>query len=179
VCHCARQYPQKFYIGIDANVCALEKVSEKLHRKPAKGGLPNALFLQAAVEELPSELDGIAQEVDVQFPWGSLLRGVVNGEEQVLGNLRRVCSTGALLQILLGLDPTRDRAELERLGLNPLSDEYLDRVLLPQYQAAGLGIMEKRLLSPTEWPLLESSWAKRLRGNAGRSLLCLTAQAIG
>ena len=56
----ARQNPKKFYIGVDANPRALEKVSEKVHRKPAKGGLANVLFLQAAVEDLPTELDGVA-----------------------------------------------------------------------------------------------------------------------
>ena len=73
VSECARQNPRKFYIGIDANTRPLEKISEKIHRKPSKGGLPNVLFLQAAVEDLPSELDGVADEVHVHFPWGSLL----------------------------------------------------------------------------------------------------------
>jgi 16S rRNA (adenine(1408)-N(1))-methyltransferase len=51
----ARQNARKFYIGIDASARPLEKISEKIHRKPAKGGLPNVLFLHAAVEDLPSE----------------------------------------------------------------------------------------------------------------------------
>ncbi|HKP68224.1 MAG TPA: hypothetical protein VJV05_03000, partial [Pyrinomonadaceae bacterium] len=37
---CARENPQHFYIGIDANVKPLEKPSVKATRKPAKGGLP-------------------------------------------------------------------------------------------------------------------------------------------
>ncbi len=72
---CARQNLNKFYIGIDANPRPLEKISEKIHRKPTKGGLSNVLFIQAAVEDLPSELDGVADEVHIHFPWGSLLRG--------------------------------------------------------------------------------------------------------
>ena len=34
----AKENPNKFYIGIDVNVSPLEKISEKIHRKPAKGG---------------------------------------------------------------------------------------------------------------------------------------------
>lgn len=48
----ARQNPHRFYLGIDASANSLEKISEKIHRKPAKGGLKNALFIQAAVEAL-------------------------------------------------------------------------------------------------------------------------------
>lgn len=44
-------------IGVDANPRPLGKVSERIHRKPTKGGLPNVLFVQAAIEDLPSELD--------------------------------------------------------------------------------------------------------------------------
>ena len=48
----ARENPNKFYIGIEPNVRPLEKISEKIHRKPDKGGAPNVLFIQAAVEDL-------------------------------------------------------------------------------------------------------------------------------
>ncbi len=68
VYECAQANPNKFYIGIDANPRPLEKVSEKIHRNPAKGGLPNVLFLQAAIEDLPSELDEVADEYTFTFP---------------------------------------------------------------------------------------------------------------
>jgi 16S rRNA (adenine(1408)-N(1))-methyltransferase len=112
---CAQQDPRRFFIGIDANRRPLEKISEKIHRKPAKGGLSNLLFVQAAVEDLPLELAGLASEVYVQLPWGSLLRGVVAGEEIVMRNLRRMCSPGARLEVTLGLDPDRDKGEWNRL----------------------------------------------------------------
>jgi 16S rRNA (adenine(1408)-N(1))-methyltransferase len=102
--------PTKFFIGIDAQAKALEKISEKIYRKPAKGGLPNVLFLQAAVENLPPELDGVADEIHIHFPWGSLLRAVVSADADVLSHLRRICAPGCLLEIIVGLDPVRDRA---------------------------------------------------------------------
>jgi 16S rRNA (adenine(1408)-N(1))-methyltransferase len=108
----ARRNPRKLYIGVDANPRPLEKISEKIHRKPAKGGAPNALFVQAAVEDLPPELDGVADEVHVHFPWGSLLRAMATGDPAVLRNLRRICSPGALLEVVIGVDPERDRGEV-------------------------------------------------------------------
>jgi len=177
VYRCARQHPDRFYIGIDAQASALEKVSEKIHRKPAKGGLPNVLFIQAAVEALPPELDGVADEVHVHFPWGSLLGAVATGDEAVLGNLRRICAPEAWLEVVIALDAERDHAEIERLGLTSLSLGFLETTLIPLYQAAGFDVVEYGALPPSQWPLLHTSWAQRLQGNAGRSLIFLIARA--
>jgi 16S rRNA (adenine(1408)-N(1))-methyltransferase len=177
VYQCARQNPRKFYIGIDANTRPLEKVSEKIHRKPSKGGLPNVLFLQAAVEDLPAELNGVADVVHVHFPWGSLLRAVATGERAVLLNLRRICAQGALMEVVIGLDPERDRAETERLGLQPLDAAYIDSKLLPNYRDAGFEILEKGLIPASDWPKLQTSWARRLQGNINRTLTYIIARA--
>jgi 16S rRNA (adenine(1408)-N(1))-methyltransferase len=173
----AREQPSRFFIGIDASARPLEKVSEKIYRKPAKGGLRNALFIQAAVEDLPEELDAVADEVHVHFPWGSLLRAVATGESEVLGNLRRICSEGALLEVIIGLDPVRDRAEIERLSLPALSEEHVDCALIPRYRSEGFEIFERGTLLSDAWARLHTSWAKRLRGNPNRSLLYLIARA--
>jgi 16S rRNA (adenine(1408)-N(1))-methyltransferase len=174
----ARQNPNKFYIGIDPNVKPLEKISERIHRNPAKGGAPNVLFVQSAVEELPAELNGVADEVHVHFPWGSLLRAVVDGDAEVLRNIRRICSTGALLEVVTGIDLARDRSEIERLGLPVLSLEFVDRVLIPRYAAAGFEIFERGVRPASEWPEFDTSWAKRLQGNEQRPLTYLIARAI-
>lgn len=174
----ARQNPNKFYIGIDPNTRPLEKISEKIHRKPAKGGAPNVLFIQASIADLPSELDGVADEVHVHFPWGSLLRAVATGDVAVLGNLRRICATGALLEVVLGIDPERDQAEIERLGLTPISLEFIDETLVPNYASAGFETTERGILTASEWPDFNTSWAKRLQGNERRPISYLIARAI-
>lgn len=173
----ARQNPQKFYIGVDPNTQALEKISEKIHRKPAQGGLPNVLFVQAAVESLPPELDGVADEVHVHFPWGSLLRAVATGDPLILANLRRICAPGAHLEVVLGLDPERDQTEITALGLDPLTPEFITQTLIPRYEASGFTVLESGILPPNTWPDLQTSWAKRLRGGAGRALTYLIAEA--
>ena len=174
----ARQNPTKLYIGIDPTAKPLEKISEKIHRKPAKGGAPNVLFVQAAVEDLPSELNGVADEVHVHFPWGSLLRAVAAGEIAVLGNLRRICAPGALLEIVIGLNPERDQTEIDRLGLTGLSIEFIDQQLVPKYQAAGFETIERGIIPASEWPEFNTSWAKRLQGNEHRNITYLIARAI-
>jgi 16S rRNA (adenine(1408)-N(1))-methyltransferase len=174
----ARQNPKKFYIGVDPNVRPLEKISEKIYRKRSKGGAPNVLFIQAAVEGLPSELNGVADELHVHFPWGSLLRAVATGEIVVLQNLRRICAAEALLEVVIGLDPARDHSEIERLGLTPLSLEFIDQTLVQQYAAAGFEITERGIIPASEWPELDSSWAKRLHRNDQRVITFLIARAV-
>ena len=173
----ARSNPNKFFIGIDANARPLEKVSEKIHRKPSKGGLSNVLFIQAAIENLPYELDGVASEVHIHFPWGSLLQAVALGTEHPLRNLRRICAPGCGLKIIIGLDPQRDRSEIMRLGLKSLSTDFLDRELALRYQASGFAIVERGVIAQTEWPGFQTSWAKRLQGNQDRVLVYINARA--
>jgi 16S rRNA (adenine(1408)-N(1))-methyltransferase len=175
----ARLNPRKFYIGVDASARPLEKISEKIHRRPQRGGLPNAMFVQAAVESLPEELNGVADEVHIHFPWGSLLGAVACGNGAVLASLRRICAPGALMEIVIGLDPERDRTEMLRLGLEPLSVEYIDSVLVPRYREAGFDVIDRGVLSRDQWTCLESSWARRLSISSGRAVTYLAARAAG
>ena len=173
----AKANPNKFYIGIDANAKPLEKTSMKATRKPAKGGLPNALFVQATVEDLPEGLNGVADEIHIHFPWGSLLRAVVTGNENVLEALRRICAPRCRLEIIIGVDAERDRTEILRLGLPDLSAEYIDNTLIPKYNAVGFEALEYGSLDAPEWRQLETSWAKKLQGNAAREVTYLVLKA--
>ena len=165
----ARRNPNKFYIGIDPNTRPLEKISEKIHRKPAKGGAPNVLFIQSAVEDLPEELNGVANEVHVHFPWGSLLRAVSTGDIEVMKNLRRVCAEGALLEVVIGIDPVRDKSEIERLGIKA---EFVDDVLIENYRAARFEIVEQGTLTSSH--SVDTSWSKRLQ----RPVTFIVARAV-
>lgn len=173
----ARANPSKFYIGIDANAKPLEKISMKATRKPAKGGLPNVLFVQAAIENLPEEFSGAADEIHIHFPWGSLLGAVAAGDEHALASLRRVCAPACLLEIIIGIDELRDKSEIERLNLPQISAEYLENELIPKYEAAGFTILEKGILNASEWSKLETSWARKLQGGDGRKVTFLILQA--
>lgn len=171
----ARANPNKFYIGIDANSKPLEKISMKATRK--KRGLPNALFVQAAVEDLPEELNAAADEIHIHFPWGSLLRALVSGEEYILNALRRISAPECLLEIVIGIDEERDRSEIERLALPKLSPEYLEKTLIPKYKAAGFDVLEWGNLTASEWSRLETSWARKLQGGSNREVTYLILQA--
>lgn len=173
----ARQNPNKFFIGMDANTKPLEKISMKATRKPAKGGLPNVLFINAAIENLPEELNAAADEIHIHFPWGSLLCAVALGDKNVLNSLRRVCAPECLLEIIIGIDEERDKSEIERLELPRLSFGYLKSILIPKYEAAGFEALEKGVLDFSDWSKLETSWARKLQGDSNRKVTYLILQA--
>jgi 16S rRNA (adenine(1408)-N(1))-methyltransferase len=175
----ATRNPDRFYIGIDVERRGLEKISERIHRKPAKGGLPNVLFVHAPVEDLPAELEGMADEIHVHFPWGSLLRALAVGDEAALRGLRRIAAPGASLEVLIGIDEIRDAGEARRLRLPPLTDEYVRSTLTPRYAAAAFEVDDMGIIPASVWPHLETTWAKRLRHNDRRRLMFLIARAIG
>lgn len=170
--------PAKFYIGVDANVKPLEKPSMKATRKPAKGGLPNAMFVQAAVEDLPAEFDGVADEIHIHFPWGSLLKAVATGDVDILASLKRIAAPGCLLEIIIGIDPERDRAELDRLGVPELTPIILHSFLIPKYITAGFEYVESGALTRNEWSSLETSWARKLGQGANRTVTFIVFRAL-
>ncbi len=85
--------------------------------KPARGGLDNVLFLQASLETLGDELNGLADRLTVNYPWGSLLRAVALPEPALLAKLAALAKPGAELDILVNMQPLRDAALATRLRL--------------------------------------------------------------
>lgn len=169
----ARANPRKFYIGIDANVSPLEKISMKATRNPKRGGLPNAMFVQAAVEDLPDEFSRTADEIHIHFPWGSLLRGVSIADQSVLASLRLIANSGCLLEIVIGIDPDRDRSEIDRLDIPQLTPIFLHSYLFPKFAAAGFRVIDHGTLNHDQWSRMETSWARKLQGNSDRQVTYL------
>lgn len=174
----ARANPNKFFIGIDANVKPLEKPSMRATRKANKGGLPNAMFVQAAIEFLPEEFAGLADETHIHFPWGSLLKAVATGDQSILTSLRKIAAPGCMLEIVIGVEAERDATELSRLGLTELSETYFKNSLASRYNSAGFETVEIRQLSRDEWSQIETSWARRLSSGSTRSVTMLVFRAI-
>ena len=173
----ARENPAKFYVGIDANAKPLEKISMKATRRLAKGGAPNILFVQAAVENLPNELNDTADEIHIHFPWGSLLGALAIGEDNALRSLHRISAPNCLLEVVMGIDPDRDHAEIKRLNLPLLTTNYIETALAPKLETVGFNLVECGVVAPAEWPHLKSSWARRLQGSDRRDVVYFIAQA--
>src|SRR5262245_28505172 len=73
--------------------------SSRLAAKPSgKGGLANALFVVADGSDLPCELDGLATEIRVAFPWASLLEGVLGRDRAILAGVARAARSDAIVR---------------------------------------------------------------------------------
>ena len=91
----------------------------------------------------------------INFPWASLLRGLLGRDEVVLAGVARLLAAGA--------DATALVSVLPRDGVPAIPE--LD-VLAGAYARHGLHLAEVRPATPPEVAAAGSSWAKRLR--AGR-----------
>jgi 16S rRNA (adenine(1408)-N(1))-methyltransferase len=125
-------------------------------RRVQRRRLENVLLVVARAEELPPELDGLADAATVHFPWGSLLRGVLEAADGVAAGLARITRPGGTVTAVLSVTD-RERS----LGL-PVLDDGLRPVLARRYAAHGLALVEWRQATPVEIAATRSSWARRL-----------------
>ena len=154
--------PDLLVIGVDANVGSMVDASRRAARAAKRGGPPNALFVAAAAELLPAELDGRADALTVHFPWGSLLRGLLGADPAIVAGIARVTRPGATVTALLSLTE-HDRS----VGLAPLHERAFV-ALAPGYAVHGLLLREARPATAAKIAQSHSSWAKRLGAGSSR-----------
>ncbi len=156
----ARQRPDALVVGVDAGPDAMRAPAQRAARKPAKGGVPNAVFVWAAVEDLPAELTGIT-EVHVLMPWGSLLRALVTPDEGVLRSVADRCVADAAFLITVNLHAWRPPVPEVGGTAEPGPESALDQLAEP-YARAGWHLESAWHLSDAEITQLGTSWTKRL-----------------
>lgn len=160
----AKAHPDRLVIGIDPQAKPLKKISGKLDKK-SKGGLPNALYVLAHIEDLPPELNNQANQVFINFPWASLLQGIILDQKDTWANIKRICQNGAVIDLILGYN----EKEAQEFGLPLLSLDYIQAEMLPKLFAQGFQGIALRQLDPQELQNYPSTWAKRLGfGQEGR-----------
>jgi 16S rRNA (adenine(1408)-N(1))-methyltransferase len=165
----AAAQPDRLVVGVDANAAGMTAAS-RAAAKPSRGGLPNALFVVAAAEALPAELEGVADLVTVHFPWGSLLRGLLGADPATMTGLTRVLRPGATLQLLVP-SMVHDRG----VGVAPIQAATL-HALAESYATWGLAVTELRPATVADVAAAHSSWGKRLGAGTRRPAWLLRAR---
>jgi 16S rRNA (adenine(1408)-N(1))-methyltransferase len=150
----------------------MAEASRRAARRPGRGGLPNALFVVAAAEALPPELDGLADLVTVHFPWGSLLRGLLAADPAVLTGVARVLRPGGTLSLLVS-STARDRAA----GVGPI-DRHALEALAGAYDRHGLAVTRVRPATAADVAASHSTWGKRLGAGTRRPAFTLEATRV-
>jgi len=152
----ARREPGTFFIGVDAAADNLREASDRAHRQPARGGVGNLAFVAAAANDLPGDLAGIADEVTIVLPWGSLLQVVLLADAVFLAKVSAVLKPVGRLELLVSV------AESD-VGAGKIDfDEGKARALAAEYGRLGLKAEEVRLADVADVERLGSSWGRRL-----------------
>jgi 16S rRNA (adenine(1408)-N(1))-methyltransferase len=160
--HLASDDPRRLVIGIDALDEPMAEIAAKAARKPPKGGRPNLLMVRAAVEALPAELTGVADEVSVQLPWGSLLEGIVLARDAVLGALAALCRDGAQLRVTLNGEIWVDSTPARFEHLPVPTPEYVSDVVGAGLSRVGIRLVAARYATAAEAKELPTTWSRRL-----------------
>jgi 16S rRNA (adenine(1408)-N(1))-methyltransferase len=152
----AANEPRALVIGIDANAAAMAEASRRAVRPVRQGGLPNAVFAVAAAEAPPSELTGLADDVSVTLPWGSLLDGVLGRMPMVAAGLAGLLTPAGRIEALVST-AARDGRDLPRF------DDRLAAVIGEAWSPFGMDVHELRPATRAELVAMPSTWARRLR----------------
>jgi 16S rRNA (adenine(1408)-N(1))-methyltransferase len=89
----AEKQKDTFFIGVDA-------CRENL-RANSQIKLPNAMFVIANAQALPLELNGLASQININFPWGSLLESLLTNDDSLINGLLTIICPSAKLDIHL------------------------------------------------------------------------------
>lgn len=145
VAHIAQANPRIFAVGIDA---CRENLHEISRRAPS-----NALFVIANAQALPPELHASAAQVTINFPWGSLIEGLVNHDPALLAGLYAITQTDATVEIRL------NGGALAEAGCS--LDDGTERVRAA-LAVNGFAVRPPKLLAAAELKAFPTTWAKRL-----------------
>ncbi len=152
--------PRTLVIGIDADAASMAETSRRAARPSVRGGRSNLLFVVAAAESPPPELLGIADEVRILFPWGSLLRGVLGADERVALGIARLAHPGGRVSAIVSVTP---RDGLDRtISFDPAA---LDG-LIDATQRFGLRLTATRRADVEDVWATRSTWGRRLLAGA-------------
>ena len=143
-CH-ADNFSSHFVIGVDS-------CRENLHEH-SRAKLPNLLYIIASAQSLPHELHGLVSHITINFPWGSLLESLLNGDERLLHGLESLVSSSAALDVRL------NGGALAEQGWS-LEDGA--KCIFENLCLAGWNLRKPEMLDSQALRAFPSTWAKRL-----------------
>ena len=172
----AKQYPNRFFIGIDPNHKGVINQSAKIYKKPAKGGLNNILYVLASVEDLPDELNDSANQIFIILPWGSLLDGIVKVRKKVFRSIQKIAKKRAQIDIVLGYEKT---AEGRQIDLPEINLNYINNKMRYKLENLSFKIKEIKEIDKQNIKEINTSWAKKLSFGKNRSFFYISLSKDG
>ncbi len=143
-CH-AEKFPTHFVIGMDS-------CRENLHEH-SRAKLPNLLYIIASAQNLPHELHGLVSHITINFPWGSLLESLLNGDDRLLRGLESVARSSAALDVRLNGGALAEQG----WSLEDGAERIFENLTF-----AGWNLRKPEILDSHALRAFPSTWAKRL-----------------
>lgn len=150
--------PDILFIGIEPTASNLYEYSKKAN----KNKLDNLIYIITSIENLDDELNGLADKVYVNFPWGSLLEAIVKDMPELLGKIALLGKNGSEFNFTFAYSTIHEPVEIEKRKLPILTDDYLKFKLSEIYKQAGLIIEVCTNLKPQDINKFGTLWAKKL-----------------
>jgi 16S rRNA (adenine(1408)-N(1))-methyltransferase len=157
----AEAEPTTLVIGVDADAASMAETSHRAAGSTARGGRPNLLFVVAAAEAPPFELLGLADEIRILFPWGSLLRGLLGRDGRVAQGIVALARPGARISATVSVTSRDGVGDITDFDSTTVAD--LERAL----SRAGLHVTSNCRVEREEVRATRSTWGRRLLGGAG------------
>jgi len=153
----ANNHSDWFVVGVDA-------CRENL-RDHSRAKLSNMLFVIASAQELPCEFQGLFSHVAINFPWGSLLDGLLACDPGLMHGLIAVSRPGAQIEINL------NSGALKEAGTNLVAGA---RIIHENMERYGWDLQFPHPMDDGTLAKFPSTWARRLaHGREPRALgLC-------
>lgn len=141
----AMQRPGCFVIGLDA-------CRENL-REGSRTDRPNVLFVIAEAHKPPHELRGLISHLTINFPWGSLLDGLLSADPAMMEALIFMAGANASIEIRLNAGALEEAGSAFDRGVDRVSSNLL---------RSGWSIDQVHATEPAELRALPTTWARRL-----------------
>jgi hypothetical protein len=141
----AANHPDWFIAGVDA-------CRENL-REHSRAKLPNMFFAIACAQELPCEFEGLFSHITINFPWGSLLDGLLACDLGLMHGLASVSRPDAQIEIRLNSGALAETGT----GLDAGA-----RIIIGNLNQHGWNIKSPHPMDQDVLAKFPTSWAKRL-----------------
>jgi hypothetical protein len=141
----AKRYPKRFIIGVDS-------CRENL-REYSRTKLPNALFVIANAQGLPRELHGLVSHISMNFPWGSLLEGLLTHDSKLMCGLEAVSSSTTSMDLHLNGGALQEAGWSLEGGSQQIRNNLLQ---------AGWRVEAPTKMSINSLRAFPSTWARRI-----------------
>lgn len=151
----AERFPDDFIIGVDS-------CRENLHEY-SRAKLPNMLFIISNAQSLPCELNGLISHISINFPWGSLLNGLLTAETSLMRGLERISTS------ITSMDVRLNGGALAEAGY--ALENGVDKIYYNLLQA-GWQVNSPRCMDADELQAFPTTWARRLaHGRDARAMV--------